>query len=60
MQKKNDKFLGIVKKNYNNQLEAVLEKKYFDEDVKSILLSILYKIEKFKYSGVFYGTTGNQ
>ena len=45
MQKKNDKFLGIVKKNYNNQLEAVLEKKYFDEDVKSILLSILYKIE---------------
>lgn len=45
MQKKNDKFLGIVKKNYNNQLEAVLEKKYFDEDVKSILLSMLYKIE---------------
>ena len=45
MQKKNDKFLGIVKKDYNNQLETVLEKKYFDEDVKSILLSILYKIE---------------
>lgn len=45
MQKKSDKFLGIVKKDYNNQLEAVLEKKYFDEDVKSILLSILYKIE---------------
>ena len=45
MQKKNDKFLGIVKKDYNNQLESVLEKKYFDEDVKSILLSILYKIE---------------
>ena len=45
MQKKNDKFLRIVKKDYNNQLEAVLEKKYFDEDVKSILLSILYKIE---------------
>ena len=45
MQKKNDKFLGIVKKDYNNQLEVVLEKKYFDEDVKSILLSILYKIE---------------
>ena len=45
MQKKNDKFLGIVKKDYNNQLEAVLEKKYFDEDVKSILLTILYKIE---------------
>lgn len=45
MQKKNDKFLGIVKKDYNNQLEAVLEKKYFDEDVKNILLNILYKIE---------------
>ena len=45
MQKKNDKFLGIVKKDYNNQLETVLEKKYFDEDVKSILLNILYKIE---------------
>lgn len=46
MQKKNDKFLDkIVKKDYNNELETVLEKKYFDEDVKSILLSILYKIE---------------
>ena len=45
MQKKNDKFLRIVKKDYNNQLEAVLEKKYFDEDVKSILLSTFYKIE---------------
>lgn len=46
MQKKKDKLLDkIVKKNYNNQLEEVLEKKYFDENVKSILLSILYKIE---------------
>lgn len=46
MQKKNDNFLEkIVKKDYNNELETVLEKKYFDEDVKSILLSILYKIE---------------
>ena len=46
MQKKNDKFLEkIVKKDYNNELEKVLEKKYFDENVKSILLSILYKIE---------------
>lgn len=46
MPKKNDNFLEkIVKKDYNNELEKVLEKKYFDEDVKSILLSILYKIE---------------
>lgn len=46
MQKKNDNFLDkIVKKDYNNELEIVLEKKLFDEDVKSILLSILYKIE---------------
>ena len=47
MQKKTDKLLEkIVKKDYNNELEEVLEKKYFDENVKSILLSILYKIEK--------------
>ena len=44
--KNNDKFIGkIVKKDYNNELEKVLEKKYFNEDVKSILLNILYKIE---------------
>lgn len=46
MQKKNENFLDkIVKKDYNNELEKVLEKKFFNEDVKSILLSILYKIE---------------
>lgn len=46
MQKKNDNFFDkIVKKDYNNELEAILEKKNFDENVKSILLSILYKIE---------------
>lgn len=46
MSQTNDKFLEkIVKKDYNNRLETVLEKKYFDENVKSILLSILYKIE---------------
>lgn len=46
MQGKNDRILEkIVKKDYNNKLELVLEKKYFDENVKSILLSILYKIE---------------
>ena len=31
--------------NYNNELEAVLEKKAFSEDVKNLLLSMLYKIE---------------
>ena len=46
MQKKTDKILEkIVKKNYNNQLEEVLEKKLFDANTKSNLLSILYKIE---------------
>ena len=46
LQKKTDKFLDkIVKKDYNNELEKVLEKKYFDENVKSMLLSILYKVE---------------
>lgn len=46
MQNKTDKFLDkIVKKDYNNQLEEVLEKKTFDENTKSMLLSILYKIE---------------
>ena len=46
MQKKNnDKFIGkIVKKDYNNELEKVLEKKYFNENVKNILLNILYNI----------------
>ena len=46
MQKKADKILEkIVKKNYNNELEEVLEKKLFAENTKSNLLSILYKIE---------------
>lgn len=46
MQKKTDKFLDkIVKKDYNNELEKILEKKAFDENTKSILLSILYKVE---------------
>lgn len=35
----------IVKKNYNNELEEILEQKNFGENVKSTLLSILYKIE---------------
>ena len=46
MQKKTDKFFDkIVKKDYNDELEKVLEKKYFDENTKNLLLSILYKIE---------------
>lgn len=46
MRSKKEKFLGkIVKKDYNNQLEEVLEKKLFDENAKNLLLSILYKIE---------------
>ena len=46
MQKKSDNFLDkIVKKDYNNELEQVLEKKHFDENVKSVLLDMLYKIE---------------
>ena len=46
MQKKKDKFFEkIVKKNYNNELEEVLEKKYFAPNVKSTLLSMLYRIE---------------
>ncbi len=46
MQKKKDKFFEkIVKKNYNNELEKVLEKKYFAPNVKSTLLSMLYRIE---------------
>jgi len=44
--RKNDNFLDkIVKKDFNNELEKVLEEKDFDENAKSILLSILYKIE---------------
>lgn len=46
MQKKNEKLLGkIVKRDYNNELEKVLEKKAYSENAKSILLSILYKLE---------------
>lgn len=46
LQKKKDKLLDkIVKKDYNNELEEILEKKYFEENVKSLLLNILYKVE---------------
>lgn len=41
-----DKLLGkIVKENYNNQLEKILSKKDFSEEVKNALLSMFYKIE---------------
>ena len=46
MQKKKEKFINkIVKKDYNNELEMILEKKSFDESAKNLLLSILYKVE---------------
>ena len=32
-------------KNYNNELEKILEEKLFSLDVKNLLLSMLYKIE---------------
>jgi len=44
--KKKETLLGkIVQKDYNNLLEKVIETKDFDEDVKNLLLSILYKID---------------
>lgn len=42
---KNNLLEKIVKKDYNNELEKILEQKQFGENVKSTLLSILYKIE---------------
>ena len=39
-----DIFSKIIK-DYNNDLEMILEKKAFSEDVKNLLLSMLYKIE---------------
>ena len=46
MQKKKDNILEkIVKRNYNDDLETILEEKEFSGNARSILLSILYKIE---------------
>lgn len=42
---KEDIFSLIKVKNYNNALESILEKKDFTEDVKNLLLSMLYKVE---------------
>ena len=44
-QKKKNLLEKIVKKDYNNELEKILEEKQFGENVKSTLLSMLYKIE---------------
>ena len=44
MPAKKENFLGkIVKKDYQNELEKILEDKDFSEHTKSILLSIMYK-----------------
>ena len=46
MQKKKENLIDkIVKRNYQSELEDILEKKYFDENTKNLLLSTLYKIE---------------
>ncbi len=42
---KEDIFSKINLKDYNNVLESILEQKAFSEDVKNLLLSMLYKIE---------------
>ena len=42
---KEDIFSKINIKDYNNSLEKILENKNFSEDVKNLLLSMLYKIE---------------
>ena len=46
MPKKKENILGkIVHRDYNNELEKVIETKDFDEDVKNLLLGIFYKID---------------
>ena len=46
MTKKEDNILGKLNiKNYNNELEEILENKKFPSDTKNFLLSMLYKIE---------------
>lgn len=45
MAKKEDLFGKLNIKDYNNQLEEVLETKNFSSDTKNFLLSMLYKIE---------------
>lgn len=38
-------FEKFIKKDYNNDLEEVLSKKEFQEEVKNLLLDIMYKVE---------------
>ena len=38
-------FSKLNKKDYNNQVELILEKKDFSEDTKNLILSMFYKIE---------------
>ena len=46
MQARKEKLIDkIVKKDYQNELEKILEEKKYSENAKSILLSIMYKIE---------------
>ena len=46
MQKKKEIFLGkVLKRNFNNELEYLLEHKNFEETVKNLLLSMFYKLE---------------
>ena len=46
MVRKKEKLLDkLVKKDYNNDLEEVLASKNFQEEVKSLLLNIMYKID---------------
>ncbi len=46
MKVKTEKFLNkFIKKDYNNELEEILSQKDYDEEVKNLLLDILYKIE---------------
>ena len=41
-----NKLLAKLKiRDYNNELEKILENKLFSYDVKNLLLSMLYKIE---------------
>lgn len=43
--RKDNIFSKLNRMDYNNRLEAILEKKNFSEDTKNLLLSMLYKIE---------------
>ena len=45
MSRKEDLFEKLNIKDYNNQLEEVLETKEFSSDIKNFLLSMMYKIE---------------